>query len=58
MKFREPTKPHRKSGVWGTRLLLEGEGETAACLAVPFVCVLRHAPARHKEQQYVNHLHR
>jgi hypothetical protein len=25
MKFREPTKLHRKSGIWGTRLLLEGE---------------------------------
>ena len=24
MKFREPTKLHRKSGIWGTRLLLLG----------------------------------
>jgi hypothetical protein len=24
MKFREPTKPHRKSGMWGTRLLWRG----------------------------------
>ena len=24
MKFREPTKLHRKSGVWGTRLLIAG----------------------------------
>jgi len=24
MKFREPTKLHRKSGMWGTRLLLRG----------------------------------
>src|SRR5271170_1503754 len=27
MKFREPTKPHRKSGVWGTRLWSSGERE-------------------------------
>src|ERR1700733_11778178 len=27
MKFREPTKPHRKSGVWGTRLLWLGKEE-------------------------------
>jgi len=25
MKFREPTKLRRKSGIWGTRHLLEGE---------------------------------
>src|ERR1700678_3464873 len=25
MKFREPTKLHRKSGIWGTRHLLEGK---------------------------------
>jgi hypothetical protein len=24
MKFAEPTKPHRKSGIWGTRGLVEG----------------------------------
>ena len=24
MKFREPTKPHRKSGVWGTRIVIPG----------------------------------
>jgi hypothetical protein len=24
MKFREPTRLHRKSGVWGTRLLWRG----------------------------------
>jgi hypothetical protein len=28
------------------------------CLAVAFVCALRHAPPRHKQQEYVNDLHR
>jgi hypothetical protein len=27
MKLRESTKLHRKSGIWGTRHLLEGESE-------------------------------
>jgi hypothetical protein len=42
MKFVEPTKPHRKSGTWGTRGSVEGDrvrgslegwtkGEAAAC---------------------------
>jgi hypothetical protein len=32
MKFREPTKLHRKSGIWGTRRLVKGIGPNAHSL--------------------------
>jgi hypothetical protein len=40
MKFREPTKLHRKSGIWGTHDSLEGkraESEIESCTATKAV---------------------
>jgi hypothetical protein len=32
MKFREPTKLHRKSGIWGTRRLVRGQSPKIALI--------------------------
>jgi hypothetical protein len=45
MKFREPTKLHRKSGVWGTLVLFEGDEKSPQGLK-PNVFAIVYGPTK------------